>query len=151
MPAGRVLRLFDSPDGNREDDWTEIVVKRNASEIRIASFERSFENDDVQVIYHRNNGLDGKVSRLVIASSPTGPIADLHEGNNATQNLVCSIPIGQPQSYRFPNHAECDNDEARSATLYSVRAGQVIRVLTTRTAAAKMTGLKLLLSGMHQK
>ncbi len=128
VPAGRVLRFFDHPDGNREDDWTEVIVKRNVSEVDIPSFEQSFENDDIRVIYHRNNGLDGKVSRLVIDSSPTGPTVDLHEGNNATQNLVCSITIGQPRNYRFPNHSECDNDEARSATLYSVRAGQVIRL-----------------------
>jgi hypothetical protein len=66
MPARRTLRLFDSPDGSRRDDWVEIVAKRKVSKKQINTFERSFEDADVRVTYHRDNGLDGKVSRLEV-------------------------------------------------------------------------------------
>jgi hypothetical protein len=62
--AGQMLRLYDHPDGNTRDDWVEIIVKRRISQKLIATFERSFEDADVRVIFHRHNGLDGKVSRL---------------------------------------------------------------------------------------
>ncbi len=67
IPTGRVLRLFDSPDGSDGDDWVEIVVKRKVSKKQIDTFERSFEDDDVRVTYYSDNGLDGKVSRLEVA------------------------------------------------------------------------------------
>jgi Big-like domain-containing protein len=66
VSAGRVLRLFDSPDGWRGDDSVEIIAKRHIARKMIATFERSFEDADVSVIYHRDNGLDGKVSRLEV-------------------------------------------------------------------------------------
>jgi hypothetical protein len=88
--------------------------------------EQSFENDQVRVIYHRETGLDGKVSRLEVSSRAIGPTVDLYEGNNASQNMVCSLPVGQTQVYRFPDHAECDNDEARSLVLHNVSAGTVV-------------------------
>lgn len=66
VPAGAVLRLYDNSEGNREDDWVEILVKRPISEKLIRTFEQSFEDDDVRMTYFRNNGLDGKVSRLEV-------------------------------------------------------------------------------------
>ncbi|HEY0372500.1 MAG TPA: M12 family metallo-peptidase [Thermoanaerobaculia bacterium] len=126
VPAGRVLRFYDDPNGNTGDDWTEITVKRNLIEKLIPSFERSFEDPDVVVQYHRNNGLDGKVSRLQISSAATGPVVDLHEGNGAGQNLVCSLQAAQSASVRFPGHADCDNDEARSMRMHNIRAGTTL-------------------------
>lgn len=128
VPAGRTVRMFDSPRGDTQDDWVEIVTKRDVTELLVPSLERDFENDDVRVIYHRNNGLDGKISRLQVMSDTEVATIDLHEGNGGTQNLVCTLPIGSVTSVRFPGHGACDNDEARSATLRQVRAGTVLRV-----------------------
>ncbi len=64
--AGAVIRVYDSADGKRSDDWCEIQVKRQVSEYRVDTFERSEDGDVVKVQYHRNNGLDGKVSRVEI-------------------------------------------------------------------------------------
>jgi endonuclease/exonuclease/phosphatase family metal-dependent hydrolase len=73
VPAGRVLRLFDDSDGNRGDDWVEIIAKRNIAKKIIVTLEQSFEDDDVRVNYHSRNGLPGiigltylKVSRLEV-------------------------------------------------------------------------------------
>lgn len=128
VPAGRVIRLFDDPGGSTQDDWVEIAVKRAVDEKLIETFERSFEDDDVRVEYHRNNGLDGKVSRLQVSGVASGPMLDLHEGNDARQNLVCTLHAAQTTAARFPGHADCDNDEARSLTLRGVPAGTVVRL-----------------------
>lgn len=127
-PAGRTIRLFDSPQGSRQDDWIEITTKRAIGEKLIGSFERSFEDADVRVVFHRNDGLNGKVSRLEASSLPSGPHIVLYEGNNSSQNLVCALGVGQSATVRFPEHPDCDNDEARSARLVSVKAGTVIRL-----------------------
>lgn len=128
VPAGRTVRLFDSPQGSRQDDWIEITTRRAVAEKLIPGFQRSFEDADVRVVHHRNNGLDGKVSRLETASGPSGPTMVLYEGGSGTQNQVCTLDVGQTATVRFPGHPECDNDEARSAVLFNINAGTVIRL-----------------------
>lgn len=127
IPPGRVIRFFDNPSKKREDDWTEVIVKRAISERIIHSFQESIDDEDVRIIYHRNNGLDGKISRIEVASAASGPTVDLYEGEKASQNLLCSISLENNKKTVFPSHPECDNDEARSAVLYDIPKGQVIR------------------------
>jgi hypothetical protein len=67
VPAGRVIRVYDSPGGSTEDDWTTITVKRSITRRVIGTFQQDVNDSQVQVVYHRNNGLDGKVSRLVVS------------------------------------------------------------------------------------
>ena len=129
LPVGRVLRLYDSPNGSLTDDWVELTVKRTVARHVISSFENTYEDDDVKVVYHRNNGLDGKVSRVEFASSGFGPIATLYEGNSGQQNIVCTIRLSGAQQINFKSDSlGCDNDEARSLILYDVPAGQVLRL-----------------------
>ena len=64
--AGAVIRVYDSPVGKTSDDWTEIVVKKQVQEYCVKTFEETYEDDIVRVTYHRNNGLDGKVSRVEV-------------------------------------------------------------------------------------
>jgi len=61
-----VIRLYDNPDGEVDDDWVEILVKQAIPDYCIGSYEQSFENDFVSVTFHDHNGLDGKVSRLEV-------------------------------------------------------------------------------------
>jgi hypothetical protein len=127
IPAGRALRLFDSPVGNKTDDWTEIIAKLPLNHVQLDSFERSFENTRVRVVYHRNNGLDGKVSRVEYAAESSGPLVELYEGNAARQNIVCTLDASRNQTVNFAAYP-CDNDEARSLRLYDMPAGRVIRL-----------------------
>lgn len=60
--AARTIEIYDSPDCQKSDDWTQIVVKRPLLRRTIGSFQHSLEDADVSVAYHRKNGLDGKVS-----------------------------------------------------------------------------------------
>lgn len=61
---GCIISVFDRPDGGTSDDFCIIEVKRSSPEYIVATFERSYEDDDVLVSYARHNGLDGKVSRI---------------------------------------------------------------------------------------
>jgi hypothetical protein len=63
---GCEIRVYDSPDGNTGDDFSIINVKRCNPEYVVGSFARSYEDDYVRVTFVRNNGLDGKVSRIKI-------------------------------------------------------------------------------------
>ena len=129
VPAGKVLRFYD--DGGRgyqDDDWTEILVKQPVSRKYVDTFERSFEDADVKVIFHRDNGLDGKISSAEVATAPAGPVVDLYEGNDASQNLVCSNRVSGPRTIVLTSDAYCNNDEARSLTLYDFPADKVLFV-----------------------
>jgi len=63
---GCEIRLFDSASGNMSDDFCIVNVKRNAPEYTLDSFERSYEDEYVRVTFIRNDGLDGKISRIRI-------------------------------------------------------------------------------------
>jgi hypothetical protein len=66
VKPGTTITVYDDPDGGTGDDWTEIKVKRLFKYETIGTFEGSYENDYVKVTFHHHNGLDGKVSRIVI-------------------------------------------------------------------------------------
>ncbi|MBS0027782.1 hypothetical protein ACTJJ0_03890 [Chitinophaga sp. 22321] len=63
---GCEITVYDSPDGSMSDDFSIINVKRVSPEYTVDTFERSYEDDYVVVSFIRNNGLDGKVSRIKI-------------------------------------------------------------------------------------
>jgi hypothetical protein len=63
---GCEFTLYDSPDGSMSDDFTIVNVKRVSPEYTVNTFERSYEDEYVVVSYIRNNGLDGKISRIKI-------------------------------------------------------------------------------------
>lgn len=129
VPAGKVLTFYDDPSGNyRRDDWTEVFVKRAVSRKYLDTFERSFEDDDLRVVYHRNDGLDGKISAATIKTSGIGAVVDLYEGNNATQNKVCSKSLAEATSVYFQSDADCANDEARSLVMYDWPADKALFV-----------------------
>ncbi len=61
------FKLYDSPDGSQDDDYTEITVLKDIVEpYLIPSFEYSFEDEYVEAVHVHQNGLDGKVSRLEV-------------------------------------------------------------------------------------
>ncbi|MEZ4307316.1 MAG: hypothetical protein R3F14_04635 [Polyangiaceae bacterium] len=64
LPKGSLLRVYDDPKGGTGDDWTEVEVRRTAAEIGIPKFDPSFENEDVKVIHHHKNGIQGKISHV---------------------------------------------------------------------------------------
>ncbi len=84
-PAGVRVRVCDSPSCATNDDWTDIRFKQYTSEVCIHSFDPpppyydpaygwvSFINDlspSRDTFWNYHNGLDGKVSKLLIEASP---------------------------------------------------------------------------------
>ncbi|PSL44184.1 hypothetical protein CLV51_10649 [Chitinophaga niastensis] len=61
---GCEIRVYDSPDGATNDDFCIVNVKRPIPEYVIGTFERTYEDEFVRVTFIRNNGLDGKISRI---------------------------------------------------------------------------------------
>ena len=70
VKPGTRIYIYDSPkskeEDRKEDDWTEIKVKKYIAKVVIESFEKNRDEDDVYVKYHRKNGLDGKVSYIKV-------------------------------------------------------------------------------------
>ena len=52
------------PKGKLDDDWCQIEVIGKQDEYTVDSFEHSYADSVVKVTFHRNNGLDGKVSMI---------------------------------------------------------------------------------------
>lgn len=125
---GTVIKIYDDPNRSTEDDWTEIRIRADIDKIAINSFEKSYENEEVRVIYHKNNGLDGKVSSFEIATEPTGPTIDFYDNTNIEGNLMCSVEITNGTVINFEQDEACDNNDAESVALYDIPAGTVIKL-----------------------
>jgi len=134
ISAGTRIELYDNRQGGRQDDFTLIDVKQSVpmgERVRIDSLEGSSENFWYRKLAFRNNGLDGKISRIRVRPTPAaGDFSDamiiFHEGTNATQNVVCTVPYNTDQRFKMGagnNSFGCDNDEIQSATIVKAKAG----------------------------
>lgn len=128
IPKGTRITLFDSLAGSGESDSVTIDVKKtiglDEEDAVIGSLERSFETAQVKVVSVRNNGLDGKVSRIKIERMPTDfsdSVIVFYEGNGGRGNIVCSVNVSTTHARNFTG--ACDNDEARSAKILKAKAG----------------------------
>lgn len=70
IPAGHVIRLYESEDGDHNEDWVEITAKRYIRAREIDGFEQSFEDADLRMRYHAEDGFDGRISRIEVQASP---------------------------------------------------------------------------------
>ncbi|BDU18823.1 hypothetical protein [Dyella sp. GSA-30] len=73
LPAGTRISVYDSPDGNTSDDYTTIVLRKDVTNLIVPSFETTGTNADWEITYRRKNGLDGKISRIVIDPPSSRP------------------------------------------------------------------------------
>lgn len=127
---GTRITLYDSPSGNKEDDFAIIDVKRDIGineNVVVGSFQVTQQTSDYAIRYFRNNGADGKISRIQIEEHPkqfSDASVVLHEGNNGSQNIVCTVGLVNPATFNLSG--SCDNDETRSATIVTAKAGTVI-------------------------
>ena len=73
ISAGTRVMVYDSPGGSITDDYAVIDIKRDIGldeAITVSTFERNEDNADFRLVYVRENGLDGKISRIVIGETP---------------------------------------------------------------------------------
>lgn len=70
VPRGTIIYIYDSPDGAKNDVWCKIKVRKDISSRCIGSFQKSFKDDEIELIYSKKddspNALDGKVSRVEV-------------------------------------------------------------------------------------
>ncbi|MEB0039164.1 MULTISPECIES: hypothetical protein [unclassified Pseudomonas] len=130
MAKGTRITVSDSKDGNQNDDYTVINLKRDIGineRVVIPTFDADYNNNTYYVVNYRNNGLDGKVSRIVVDESTSDslrPIMMMYEGNNISQNRVCTVPLNVSDSFNMKTHKHgCRNDEVRSLKLFKATKG----------------------------
>ena len=66
VPIGTTISVYDSGNGGTRDDWCEVRVKQRVKDYIVDTFERSYEDNVVRVVYHERDNLDGKVSYIRI-------------------------------------------------------------------------------------
>lgn len=133
------IQLFDSPKASKSDDYTIINVLRDIKldeRIVVGSFEKSYKNDDIEVIYNRHNGLDGKVSHITIEPTTGSTMPKVKFANDAG-NPVCDVPIGAAAAFEMGGNGDsygCSNDDAQSLQLSGGFAGTTITLFGTKNA-----------------
>ena len=135
IKKGTQITFYDSPDGNMQDDYAVVDIKRDIGRdkvVKVNTFEQSFySNDDYQIVWVKNNGLDGKVSRVKVENDMSfdysGASIALYESTGGGQNNLCTIKLDGNYSFNFPSSRGCDNDEAVSARLLKARKNTVIQ------------------------
>ena len=104
-PVGTLVRLYDHPDGKREDDWSEIEVVSQEPFFTVSSFQKQVEDGPYKLRYFRNNGLDGKVSRLeILGANQAIRMLSFYEGNRgyAEQGLRSHCEVERQGQFQEP-------------------------------------------------
>lgn len=135
VKKGTRITLFDNPDGHMQDDYAIIDVRRDIGRdkiVRVNKFEKNvLDNADYRLVYVRNNGLAGKVSRIKVEREVPVDYLDakivLYEGENGSQNNICTIELDNTYAFNFPSSRECENDDAVSARLLKARKNTIIQ------------------------
>jgi len=130
VAKGTRIQLFDNGNGSTQDDHITIDVQRDIGlreRVVVPDFESDASNIHFKAVYIRNNGLNGKVSRVVIGHTPqdfSDASIAFYEGNNAGQNLDCVVPFNTSHTVKMQrNPYGCSNDEIRSAKIIKAKAG----------------------------
>ena len=153
VPKGTRITLYDNPYGSTEDDHLIIDVKRDIGmqeRVVLPSFHADYITDNYDTVYNRNNGLNGKLSRVTIGKTPSdfsdASIA-FYEGNYSKQNLECVIPFSSVYNIKMgSNPYGCANDEIRSARIIKAKAGTSFTLTGAKGGAFKegRTDVKIL-------
>ncbi|NRD75250.1 metallophosphoesterase [Shewanella sp. VB17] len=138
LEEGTVIKVYDSPDGNMDDDYSIIQVNTDIEgSYWIHSLESNIDDEDepVSMIYNHNgegdNPLNGKASRFEVYPPGTyeqEPLFVFYEGNNGTQNIVCTVPGVNGKVDMKDHDYSCDENETRSVVLEQMPAGTEVIV-----------------------
>ena len=63
---GCVIKVYDDPSGSTGDDWCIVTVKQSHPGYIVGSFQENVDDAYVKVQYIKDNGLDGKISRIKV-------------------------------------------------------------------------------------
>jgi len=93
VQAGAALAVYDSPNASMSDDWCVIQVKTTITAPgghTVGTFESDTNDDTIYTDYHKDDGLDGKVSYISIYDPWPVPM------NEATKLLDASSNDYEP-------------------------------------------------------
>ena len=103
--------------------------RRDISSKVIRTFERSFEDPDVRVIYFKEGNLDGKVSRLVISNHQTGAMLSFYSGTFNNGKIEAVLPLNRNYNINCTNNNfGIPNDDISYMKLYNAREGTRVYV-----------------------
>ena len=92
---GAIVRVFDNSQGRTDDDWAQLLVMRSTSTWCIGTFESGIPGlGALRMQYHRDNGLNGKVSRVEVWSALIGAgekCLDVNTSPAPNNNLAVQI------------------------------------------------------------
>jgi hypothetical protein len=66
VSKGTVITVYDDPNGSTSDDYAVITATANIDSACISTFEQSVTTSTYTMTYYKDNGLDGKVSRIQV-------------------------------------------------------------------------------------
>jgi hypothetical protein len=107
--TGVVIKVYDSPNASTSDDWCEIQVLKQVPNCVVGTFERTYTDPEgvYRQVFHRMNGLDGKVSHVKTAAAPPYQLDYVALGKLFASNgwndkggLACSF-YSQGSDYRI--------------------------------------------------
>ncbi|TXL81906.1 ricin-type beta-trefoil lectin domain protein [Vineibacter terrae] len=109
VSAGTIIRVFDNSGGRRNDDFSEIQVRATtSSSYCVPTFEfadGAFSDSVITARYNDQGNLDGKVSRVEIATAIVGTggkCLDINQNDATVQLFPCHM--GANQSWiQLPN------------------------------------------------
>ncbi|MCP3942425.1 MAG: hypothetical protein GY710_13185 [Desulfobacteraceae bacterium] len=128
IAAGTVIRMYDDSQGSTQDDWCEIIFKKDCKRVRITDLEQQVDNDKIRMLYFRDDNLNGKVSRIEINpgayTSPDdypGYLA-FYSKNDCEGGLSGCVNSSAATYNCTKDDSPIKNDDARSLVLYAVQA-----------------------------
>ncbi len=152
VSTSRVIKLYNDADGGKRDDWARVYIGDGFSTDTpycLGSFEQQstseMKNRDIHIAFHRSDsgigdGLDGKVSRILItdSSSPYDPDNIVfYEGNYCTQQIKGVFRSSAPKDVNCTSNSSCDNDEIRSVQIFpGIDKNTLIKVYNDTTPGA---------------
>jgi hypothetical protein len=139
ISAGTRIELYDSPDADRQDDFTIIDVKQSVplgQRVRLNSLGGGSEENfwyRKRSIRDNYNGLDGKISRVRVLTTPAnGDFSDasvtFYQEVNAQQDIICTVDFTRQDVRAKRNGYGCDNDQIDSAVIGKAKAGSYFAV-----------------------
>ncbi|MDE1461112.1 hypothetical protein [Spartinivicinus poritis] len=69
IPGPTIIWVYDSPSAEKDDDWAKVTITNDVNDsVIVSSFNSSadLDNGNVKVESYYKNGLDGKISRIMI-------------------------------------------------------------------------------------
>lgn len=141
VPAGTIIRIYDSNSGSTANDWTQVLVKQAANQCITGGFENSVNGPTFKIDYHDGAGdLNDDVSLVVLRSALidfAGRCVDVNMNDNSVQIFGCHGNANQ--SFFYENGAiRGFNNLCLEAVATQIATWPALPAGTPRSATVRM-------------